>query len=486
MEDKTKKLLDEKVKRAEGMLSGLFLSNPELYLDYTIKPNLLSEEAQFYIGMVNRLLKKGIEVIDEITFVNDIEDNQTLMDKYEKMGGYKTIKELQMITDVNNADAIVDEWQKWNLAKRYSDKGILNLDIHIDKINRMNCVQLVDYIEYQLNDTDIDICSSDITFEDLNLTDEEVTKIKNGENMGINYGKHSPILNYLSMGLPKKDLTMVASFTNGGKSSVIMSNIIIPTAENGIKSTIISNEQQAIVYKLLLQTYVITERLNYWKLPRKKFKSGQWSEEDNKIVEKAREIIKKEYAPYITFAKVYDYDMKKVSKIAKKVSKTGNELLIYDTMKAGSEMDNVWKGLIEDSKELFQICSKYNLAGVVAFQLAPSMKNKLRILDESALANSKQIAEVFSEMFLFRDVWFDEFDGAEFDIKPYRFKKDSNGKFTKEKEYFKLDRNKKYKIFFHSKTRNDDVGNMIVYEFQGYQNKWIELGYCKVHDKNKY
>ena len=86
-------------------------------------------------------------------------------------------------------------------------------------------------------------------------------------------------------------------------------------------------------------------------------------------------------------------------------------------------------GRYYDSKELFQIVSKNNLAGVVTFQLALSTKNKVRILDEGVLSNGKQVAEVFSEMIGFRDIWSDEFSGEDSDIKPYKI----NYK-TKEKE----------------------------------------------------
>lgn len=476
--------LNEKLKKSEGLLCGLMMKEPSLLLDYSINKKLLSSEALFYIGISDRLLSKGIEVIDEVSFASEVADIPQLNDKYIEMGGFTTVKELMNIIEVKNADSIVDEWTKWNLVNTYKEKGIFDIDKHWDKILKMKSNQVLEYIEYQINDIDINI-STDIVFENLNLTDKEIQDIKSGINMGVYYGKHSPILNYLSMGLPKGDLTMFSSYTNGGKSSFVMNNIIIPIAEQKIKSVIIANEQQSIVYKLLLQTYVLTERLNHWKLTRKKFKSGKWEIDDDEMVEKAREIIKNEYAPYISFVKLYDYDMAKVKKIAKRTAKLGAEVLVYDTMKYSGDDESTWLSLINDSKDLFQICSKLNLAGVVTFQLAPSTKNRLRVIDESGLANGKQVAEVFSEMFGFRDLWEDELDGETYDIKPYKLKKE-NGKFTNNKEYIKLENGKKYKIFFHFKTRNDDVGSAVLYEFKGHQNKWVELAYCTPHQKNRY
>lgn len=489
--DKIKKIVDKelelekKIKQAEGMLSGLVLKDPDILTEYTINKKILSEDALFYIGMVERLYSKGIECVDEVHFASEVEE-LGLKEKYDILGGYNTIKELKNIIEVQNSDAIFDDWTKWNLVKEYYEKkGILDIAKHWDKLNKMTSSQLVDYIEYQTNDVDIKI-SSDIEFETLDLTDKEINNIKSGANMGVNFGKHCPLLNYMTMGLPKGDLTMFASYTNGGKSSFVTNNIIIPIAEQKKKVAIISNEQQCMVYKLLLQIYVLTERLDYWSLTRKKIKSGQWSSKDDEMIKKAREIIATDYSPYITFAKVYDYDIGKVKRVAKKLSKTGLEVLIYDTMKYSGETESTWLSLLNDSKELFQVCSKENVAGVVTFQLAQAYKNRIRVLDTDCLSNGKQVAEVFSEMIGFRDIWEDEFNDETYDIKPYKLKKDKNGKFTNEKEYIQLDKEKKYKIFFHFKTRNDEVGNALLYEFKGHLNKWYEIGRCTPHQKNRY
>ena len=120
----------------------------------------------------------------------------------------------------------------------------------------------------------------------------------------------------------------------------------------------------------------------------------------------------------------------------------------------------------------------------MSFQLSPSTKNRIRILDEWCLSNAKQVKEVFSEMVAFRDVWSDEFAGEDCDIKPYKLVKGTDGKYRQEPII--LDKDKHYKIFFHFKSRNDEVGTALVYENQGYQNKWKEIGYCHPKDKNRY
>ena len=41
-----------------------------------------------------------------------------------------------------------------------------------------------------------------------------------------------------------------------------------------------------------------------------------------------------------------------------------------------------------------------------------------------------------------------------------------------------LDRDKRYKIVFLDKTRNDDGNVCVLFEFEGNWNKWKEIGYC--------
>lgn len=478
--------LNEKLKKSEGLLSGLMLKEPSLLFDYNINKKLLSSEALFYIGLADRLLGKGIEVIDEVSFAGEVADIPQLNNKYIEMGGFTTVKELMNIVEVKNADSIVDEWTKWNLVNTYKEKGILDLDKHWDKILKMKSNQVSDYIEYQINDVDINT-NSDIIFEKLSYTDKDIKELEEGVNIGIQYGKHSPLLNYLTLGVAKSNIYLYGGFTNSGKSSFIFENMILNMVEDKVKCCVISNEQKSDAFKVLLQEHILTEKLDYWKLPRKKIRMGKFTDEDKVMMAKAKKIAEKEYDPYLTFVKIFDYDTSQVNKIVKKMSKVGTEVFFYDTFKVGDTSgEAVWQKLLEDSKELFKTTSKHSVAMIMSVQLALAYKNKVRFLDESVLSNGKQIAEIVETGVYMRDVWQDEFNGETYDIKPYKQKKDSNGKFTNEKEDIVLDKDKKYKIMFLSKSRSDENGIALLYEFNGAWNKWVEVGRCRPATKNNY
>ena len=489
--------LKRNIKTSEGRVSGLFLRHPELIMDYDINRNLFSVDTRFYIGLIYNCLEKGIYVLDEVTVTEYCESVEFLKEKFNSLGGYNTIRNLMLMAQKENADAIIDEFIKWKMVENLYNKGYIRLEMLWATLVKAKATQVQDILEHGFADIEIKGVG-ELERESLDLTDQEMQELKDGMMMGIQFGKYSHILNYLTMGLPQGELTLCASYTNGGKSSFMTANIVIPIAEQGTKLTIIANEQKSLVYKLMLMTYVLNERLKYFKVPRKKLKSGQWSLEDEAKIEEARKIIAEEYAPYISFWKVYDYDMKKVSTIAKKEAKLGCKVLVYDTFKYSGEYESAWMSLLNDSKELLQICSKNDLAGVVTCQLALATKNKKRIIDETILSNGKQISEVFAEMVGWRDVWFDEYAEGDNDIKPYTIDRDSEGKYVKVKDengsivykttpiVIRPNKDKMYKIFFHFKTRSDTVGTQILYEFVGYKNQWRELGYCNVVGKDRF
>ena len=114
--------------------------------------------------------------------------------------------------------------------------------------------------------------------------------------------------------------------------------------------------------------------------------------------------------------------MGKAKKIIRKLSKLGYQAAIYDTLKVEDSFDrSTWEQLLIQSRQLFQLASKENIALVTTFQLALSTLNK-RWLDAGCLSNGKQVKEVYSEMIYLRQIWDDEYTGEKHDCKAYRLK----------------------------------------------------------------
>ena len=55
------------------------------------------------------------------------------------------------------------------------------------------------------------------------------------------------------------------------------------------------------------------------------------------------------------------------------------------------------------------------------------------------------------------------------------------------KEPFIMDKDKKYMVLFLNKTRSDEDGQTLLYQWDSAWNRWIEIGFCTiVNDHGQY
>ena len=468
--------INEKKQVIEGSIIGCFVNSPDLISEHSLDIKMLGEDGAFYYSLLTHLYGLGYQKFDEVSVFAFLQKNEELLEQYNRKGGYNTLRDLSIIVDVNNINGYIDAFNKYSLLIQLNEKGF-NVEKEFDKFEQMTSSQVFDYFEYQLNSITVDV-AHDVEFESFEVTEQDIVDLESGENIGIQYGKHSPLMNYLTLGIPKGNFTIMGSYVNQGKSSFI-SNMAYSIAREGTKVGIIANEMAIKDYKLLLLIYVLINDMSYYGLTRKKIKMGQFTHEDRKAIDKAREIIKEHYVPNLFFAKTFDYDMSRTTKIIKRWSKLGVELIYYDTLKSDMSDSSVWESLIEATRTLYQLASKEDIAIVGVMQLALH-SNQRRILNLDVLANGKQASEPASECILFRTIHPNEKVGEKFEAKCYRFVKDPTGKYTNVKEIIELDPNKTYRVFFIAKTRNDEVGTAVIYEFKGHLNVWKEIGFADI------
>lgn len=479
------------LKENRDSLEGNFVlslyNNPiDLFGDYPInsETDLITSDGKFYYNLGKNMVNKGIKTFDEVSILTFLNDYPELKSEYESKGGWKSISEYMSILDENNTEMYYNELIKNNLLIKLDEKGF-DIAVNYDKFVKLNTAdEVIDYLDAQLNSTMLNMLH-DNKLETLEYTEKDMQIKLSGEQVGLQFNAYSPLMNSLCNGIPRKGLTMFASYTNGGKTSFVFENIVLPLAESEIKVCVISNEQDSIVFKDLLYLHVLTTRLDYWNIDRTKLKDLKFTEEDKKAFKKANEIVNKEYKPYILFQRVYDYSMKNVKRTIKKLARQNFELFIYDTFKVDNTTDAIWQSFLNDSKDLFQVASKENVAVITPVQIALSTKGKHRWLNESVLSNSKQISEIYEEIFMFRDIWQDEYLNGDHYIKPFYYNNYDNNGTRVEKEIPLSEEGERYKIFFHCKSRNGESGRTLLYQFIPCSNKWKELGFCKVGEDNR-
>lgn len=455
--------------------------NPELYADYHNlnegnDNTLKDEDAIFYFNLGRSLFDQGVRSFDSITIDAFLKDKSDTKKKFEEYGGMSTVEELKGLISSDNVDAYFDSIAKMNSLSLLASK----YDEMFDDVDRFKSATNEDvYNAFDLLNSSVNLKTSNASvIEELKITDDFIKRCNEGEAVGISYAKGAPLLNYCTLGCPMGDIYMFAALSGTGKTSFIFENMIIPFRGQGLKCAIISNEMKIDSYRHLLLIHILTHDLKYYKLTRKKLKTGNFSAEERDYIEQAKIIADKDYDD-IKFVKLFNNNIGDVIKYIKRLKVQGVQVIALDTFKSddndGGGDGKMWEQLLQNSRKLFNAVSKENIALITTFQLALHTTNQ-RYLDASCLSNSKQVKEVLSELVLMRKLWADEYTGEKYDCKAYKFKQDNK----KVKEMIQLDPDKIYTVCFLDKTRNDEDKKTILFEWQGHYNKWKEIGFCTI------
>lgn len=456
--------------------------DPTLYDDYkklneNNDESITGEDAKFYFELGKAMYKNGFRHFDNMTISTFLADKPSVKDKFEEYGGYREVETLKSLCDPNNVAAYYEEVARLNVLTRICSAYYKQFE-NIDKFKNMSSQNIYDLFEYQLNDLSLSV-EQDVKIESLILDDAFIEECDSGDTMGLNYSDNCPILCSKTMGLPVGDVYLLGGYSGVGKSSFIFENMVLPLSKQGIGTVIVSNEMKIDAYKKLLLVHILTQDLNYYQLTRKKIKRGHFSDEEKEMIYKAQSIQKEKYNN-ISFVKLYDSDINKVLKIGKRMAKRNVKCLVFDTFKSGDDAvgdGSLWQKILIDSRRLFQLASKEDISVVIAYQLAIHTEN-IRYTSSSCLSNAKQIKEVMSEQVFIRKLWDDERDAdSKYYCKPHKFKK-IDGKYVKQN--IELDPEKKYLVAFLDKTRNDEDGIQILYEWNARFNKWTEVGLCTI------
>lgn len=479
--------INENREQIEAPFVFCFWKDPDLYDDYKFvndkkDETLKSEDAQFYFNLGKALYDAGFRKFDNITVYGFLQNKPNVKETFEDYGGYREVENLKQLVNVENVDAYFDKIAKLNTLEALCELTFNSFE-DVSKFDKMSSQQVYDYFEYKLNDISI-ASTHDVEEESLVIDDEFIEECNTGDAVGISYAKNCPIMNYLTLGVPLGEMFMIAGHSGVGKSSFVFENMVLPMAEEGVKVAIVSNEMRSKDYKIMLLSHILTKELNYWGLTRKQIKMGHFTNEQREMLNKAKKISQEKYSG-LGFIKLFDNDIGKVLKYIKKKSKRGYQIFVWDTMKSDDSLDEkMFLQLLINSRKVFQLASKENIAIIPTYQLALYTVNQ-RYLDASCLANGKQIKEVFSEMIYMRQLWQDEYTGEKYDCKAYQLQKNEDGKYTKVKRMIELDKDKKYIVAFLDKTRNNEDKQQVLYEVNGRFNSWKEIGYCNILNEHK-
>jgi len=460
----------------EGNLIGCLWKDPDLYYDFKdidANDDLLTDDGKFYYSLGLQMYKLGYKIFDETSVYTYLDDKEVLKNGFDSHGGYTQIKELIEIINISNAETYYDEFVKYNVLIKLYQQGF-DIVKDINKFKKMTSQQIYDFYDYHLNNAFVKKASGNIKITDMTSGYEEYfDRCNEGINIGIKVGY--PIMNYHLAGVHKKNMILHCGKSGEGKSSSSILFYILPAIKQGEKVVIIANEQDEDAWRQMIISSVISNEINTWGFNRQKLTYGGFSEKDIETLNKAKDWLA-QYKGQIEFAHITDYGIKNIKKIIKKYSKLGYSLFLFDTMKPVNEADaKAWAVFTENSKELFQIAHKEDIALICTVQLSQATASR-KFLDASCIAKSKAIAEVAGQIIMFRSVHSNEKEK----LKAFKYERDESGKYTKEKKEIELKDDKDYAIFFIDKNRYGRDNIQLLYRKNLDFNIWEEIGYINI------
>lgn len=485
----TLKRINEGREKAEAAFVFCCWKNGEYFDEYKFigdkdDHTLQNKDAQFYWRLGMLMHSSGINHIDDISVDTFLTGKEKALKKYEEMGGSQTVRELMSLVHNDNAEGYYTIISRMNALQTWAIKTE-ELMGDLDRFSWSSGEDIYEAFEDINNSIAINTSYSE-KIQTLDIDEEFIESLNNGEEVGYNYGKYCPILNWITLGAMPASMFMLAGHSGKGKTSFAFENLLMSLhyQDNVGHIGIISNEEKIKKYKMLLLNHVLTKDMKYYGLTRKQLQKGGYTEEQKEKIREAAEIINTQYQD-IHFLKMFDNNIDKIIKYIKKMSYENTSVILYDTFKVSENTHDksMWESLLLDSRKIFQICSKLEICCITTYQLALHTLN-IRYLDETCLSLGKQIKEVYETILLVRPVWADEYDGEKYDIKPWRFKKNQNGQYELDengkriKEAIKLDPEEKYFLVFVNKTRSDEDQQVILYRWRGRFNEFRELGYA--------
>ena len=468
---------------------------PSLYFDFGLlkEEDFKTEEARFYYFLGLNLFNSKFSTFDEMSITNYLTMRPKEAEKFELYGGYQTVKEIMSIVNPENIEGYYHDFVKGIIVSKLIISGF---DLEEVDIKDKTVDDIYNHFEAKLNSIFLETNNSS-QIEEMQINDLDLQQLNDGMEMGYNFGEYAHILNYKCMGLPKGEITLIAGSTNSSKTTFSVSMILYPLIKSGIKGCMMSNEQHIIKIKTMLLAVVLFRELKLYSMNRKKIRTGNYTKDQwdvlNKGKDKFNELLKD-----MKFVKMYDYNTSKIKKVMRVLSAQGYEVFCFDTFKSDTTLDNgkaSWENLVNDSKELHQLCGKLGVSLLISMQNNQTTNNR-SIMATDMLSSAKGIMEVVAESFMIRRLDKSEYTGGDYDCKPYKFvtQRGEDGKYSMVKgadgkpmkEYMTLDPDKEYIVLFHVKTRSDTVGTQLIYEFVGDFAIFYEIGYANIVERKKW
>lgn len=493
-------LLEGRLAIEGNCISSLFLDILLLDENNLKKEMFVTRDGRFYFNLLRHLRDKGINTVDEVSILSNCSDQ--VIEAFNDRGGYDAVDQMMSAVSLTNWDSFSDQLYRENLLMSLYNAGYNLLKeaeyagkkiIPIQLFRKLTCESVLDFYEAQLSGFEVGQSSKILEEEEIDFNDKWIEGLKEGETVGTPYTDAGCDINgdtincyqFLSkqtLGLHNGTLSVLSAFSSTGKSTWIV-GLLMAQMHYGRKVLLISNEEDISRFRSKFLCWTLSRYCRYYKLSKSRLESGNINDEDRKQIAIAQKYWDENYKDKCYFVSMNCTDMKVVSKkVREYVLKKGVDLVVFDTFKLADDSmsgERTDLSLVRDSRELFNIARKYNIAVLATAQLAERFRGNL-VLNASHLSGAKAIKEICSLLFCMRRVYQEElFPNSKIYLQPFQ-RKYVNGKWIEEE--YQADPSESYAILFPDKNRygNDSSnGEAYLLRFVGSQSVFKEVAYCR-------
>ena len=478
----------------EAYLMGLMWSNPnEYYSSYKDRisgDKFMHKVWGFFFDLGKKLYEDGAKTYDDITVYSKIKD-LGMSDVFDEYGAKKTIDEAVMIVKGNdlNIDYYYESLEKNHtvikLVELFGNKVLVSKGKY--DYNKMNRTQLMLYWTDRLTRISVDSINNYET-ENLYVSAEDfINKTKeNSANMLKFYDSY--LMNTITQGVPRGQLTMFGGFGNTGKTSIMAEKFVMACVSEREKTLVLLNEEDAHSFRQKILLSILNHEFDT-RIDRKKLTNGALTDKDEDMIHKAFEKMKELMDGDESLIKVVymeKYIMDDLENIVKLWANRGYNNLFIDTHKVTDEYknDKRWEAFVEDTKRIHRLTREnaggLNLRTVLTFQLADAHLHD-KFLGFDAIGEGKAAKNEAAIVMMYRPIFGDEYDK----LHVYRNRnKGTDAQPHFEKEKIELDKTKTYYLLFAPKNRygaNTDNGQpVLVLKPEFDFNSFKEVGWTQI------
>lgn len=470
------KVVDFK-KNCEANIAAILYKVPEEFYNISLTVDEFSNNIwKVYFQIAYDIIKiEGKKNLDDITIGMYLEKHPKLNEKYNEYGGYRTIKDAGAYIQVENLEGYINELRKWNAVIKLCQRGY-PVNERISDFVDMTAESIYNEYSAFLNDTFSNIDMNVRSYDICDGIHELIEKLDEGLALGLPY-HNMPMLTKEVGGQCLGTITLLGGISNAGKSTVCRSLTIPSILELDERIVIMINEDSFAKWQREMLVWVLNNVLHY-DIQKYVVRDGRYSVEVKSMLHKAADWLEdKSQNHKITIIPFQQYQTSKAIKSIRKYAAMGVKYFMLDTFKMDAGQTgkgNVWVDMQQamvDIKDTVKEAA-LNVHILITFQLEKG-SSVMRYYTQNNIGMAKNIVDVASTCIMIRDIFDDEYADENRALNVYRLE----GKNNATKIAVKLDKSKKYQIFFIVKNQEGAANDyQIVAEHDKSRNIIKEIG----------